>query len=678
MTDHALWTLAWTQLWQITLLVVVVGVCARTALRRRPHVVYLLWAVVFVKCLTPPLWGSPTSVFSWLTVQQDAIVEAALPPELKTELIQRQSVPRRAPGPMLEGPRRKSLSVEDPQRGAPLPGVPQMPLKSSVDWSWMAVVLSTIWLVGVVMILALAACRWWDIYRDVARRSEPGDPRLQQLLQSLAAKLGLRRHVRLMVTASNYGPTVFGLYRPVVILPRIMVEGISHEKLEPIIAHELVHLRRGDTALGAIQFLAQVGWWFHPLVWWASREANRVCEQCCDEQAVAGLQCRPAMYAGALIDVLELKSRLRVGLAMPGMRPAEVTTHRVEHIMYNARRFHARTPLLYWGVAAVLSLMVLPGAGLESQDGARPEKAVNWRAEIYWAIRTGDYSNAESHCLKLLEVHPDDPRLLLNLGVALHGQRRIDEAIAMYERAAKTHATRSFARYNIACAHATQGRNEEALRSLEQAVDAGFFRVQGPLSEDSDFAQLRDDPRFQELEERARPPYRLDPQHQLDFLVGEWVVYTSDGRCVGSNRFEKQSDGPVVAGYWTNTEGSGGMSLNTFDAATGQWKRSWVDTDGTFILSTGGFQHQSWCMEGGGCQGDGTDLRTRMRMTPQPYGVVIQEIERSRDGGETWQLEHRLQYVRRSGTNDADQTAGQQVDGPPITTLCEARPLAPA
>src|SRR5271169_5561970 len=57
--------LAWTQFWQVTAVAAGVGLITRLCCRERPHLAHVLWLVVLVKCLTPPLWSSPTSVFSW-------------------------------------------------------------------------------------------------------------------------------------------------------------------------------------------------------------------------------------------------------------------------------------------------------------------------------------------------------------------------------------------------------------------------------------------------------------------------------------------------------------------------------------------------------------------------------------------------------------------------------------
>ena len=67
----------WSQLWQVTALIALVTVVVRLCCRRRPHLAYLLWMLVVIKCVTPPLWSSPTGVFSWMQAKGVATTAAA-------------------------------------------------------------------------------------------------------------------------------------------------------------------------------------------------------------------------------------------------------------------------------------------------------------------------------------------------------------------------------------------------------------------------------------------------------------------------------------------------------------------------------------------------------------------------------------------------------------------------
>ena len=50
---------------QMSLVILLVALVAGMLCRRRPHWAYALWMLALLKCLTPPLWSSATSVFSW-------------------------------------------------------------------------------------------------------------------------------------------------------------------------------------------------------------------------------------------------------------------------------------------------------------------------------------------------------------------------------------------------------------------------------------------------------------------------------------------------------------------------------------------------------------------------------------------------------------------------------------
>jgi beta-lactamase regulating signal transducer with metallopeptidase domain len=124
----------------------------------------------------------------------------------------------------------------------------------------------------------------------------------------------------LAVTSSPIGPATFGLVRASVIIPASVIAGKGPDQLRPIVAHELVHVRRGDVLFGLLQTLAQVVWWFHPLVWWANRRASRAIEGCCDEEVIAALGCKPAAYARSLLDVLQLRTSVLSLFVVPGIR----------------------------------------------------------------------------------------------------------------------------------------------------------------------------------------------------------------------------------------------------------------------------------------------------------------------------------------------------------------------
>lgn len=64
MRSSELLELLFTQTWQVTAVIAVVWTIVRLFGKNEPYLAHSLWGLVLIKCLTPPLWYSPTSAFS--------------------------------------------------------------------------------------------------------------------------------------------------------------------------------------------------------------------------------------------------------------------------------------------------------------------------------------------------------------------------------------------------------------------------------------------------------------------------------------------------------------------------------------------------------------------------------------------------------------------------------------
>ena len=107
------------------------------------------------------------------------------------------------------------------------------------------------WMTGAAAYGCFAATAWFGWRRRVRETATPVDEALAATAADLARRMGLRRRVRLVVTRDMIGPMTSGWLRPVVVMPRVLVEGRSAEEIEPLLAHELVHVRRGDAVVPA-------------------------------------------------------------------------------------------------------------------------------------------------------------------------------------------------------------------------------------------------------------------------------------------------------------------------------------------------------------------------------------------------------------------------------------------
>ena len=90
-----------------------------------------------------------------------------------------------------------------------------------------------------------------------------------------------------------------------------------------------------------------------------------------------------------------------------------------------------RTTAMLFSAMLLLSSALSAPAWSQSQFDQQTGPALR---DAYQSIKDKNYADAEQRLLALKEKLPDEPYVLLNLGVVYQMTGRKDEAIAMYER----------------------------------------------------------------------------------------------------------------------------------------------------------------------------------------------------------------------------------------------------
>lgn len=264
-------------------------------------------------------------------------------------------------------------------------------------------------------------------------------------------------------------------------------------------------------------------------------------------------------------------------------------------------------------------------------------------ADSLWTA--GDMAGAASAYQAALADHPDDPRVVLRLGIALYRIERYDEAIPLLERAAEIHPAPAFAHWFLAQTYATTGRPAEAVAALRLATAGGGIPYPTVASNPA-FESLAGNPDFEALMESIKP-CTAPEYRQFDFWVGDWVVQNPAGQVAGMNTITREYDGCLLVEHWQGTGGGSGTSQNFYHKGDGKWHQNWIDSQAAGPL---------WLV--GGLDAAGAMVLTdvdpataplnRVTWTPNPDGSVRQHWEQSGDGGETWGTVFDGLYVPRS------------------------------
>jgi beta-lactamase regulating signal transducer with metallopeptidase domain len=168
--------------------------------------------------------------------------------------------------------------------------------------------LVSIWLGGVLLLSVRVFGGWILAQRLKNRQTMPASERWQRTVDRLATRLQVGRAVRLCESLVAEVPTVVGWLRPVILVPVSAFTGLSPQQIEALLAHELAHIRRYDYLVNLLQTAIETLLFYHPAVWWVSRQIRSERENCCDDLAVDA--CGNVLtYARALAALELLRSK---------------------------------------------------------------------------------------------------------------------------------------------------------------------------------------------------------------------------------------------------------------------------------------------------------------------------------------------------------------------------------
>jgi beta-lactamase regulating signal transducer with metallopeptidase domain len=236
--------------------------------------------------------------------------------------------------------------------------------------------LTWLWLTGVILLSLRMLGGWVYARRLKSYRTGPLPDEWRLRFAELCYEIRVLRPVRLLESAMVQVPTAIGWLRPVVLIPAGALVGLAPRQLEAIIAHELAHIRRYDYLVNLLQTAVEILLFYHPAVWFVSREIRQEREHCCDDVAVE--VCGDALiYARALTEIEALRDTgLRLAMAADGGS----LLSRIQRIVGSSPRRSEQTASWVAG-AIVFAIVFVSAAG--TQLGAS-----NTRTNEFAAMKT--------------------------------------------------------------------------------------------------------------------------------------------------------------------------------------------------------------------------------------------------------------------------------------------------
>ncbi|PVM87128.1 transcriptional regulator [Caulobacter radicis] len=160
------------------------------------------------------------------------------------------------------------------------------------------------WALGAILVFGLLALRQLRFVRAAGR------------LTPLDGAPGVLRgeHV-------DAGPLVLGALRPRIVVPADFAQRFQGEARDLVLAHEDIHLRRGDATINGLVVALQCLCWFNPLVHLAARALRVDQEIACDAAVIARHPHARRLYAETLLSTVLTAKTAPLGCHWPAAGP---------------------------------------------------------------------------------------------------------------------------------------------------------------------------------------------------------------------------------------------------------------------------------------------------------------------------------------------------------------------
>ena len=312
-------------------------------LRPRPALEHLMWLLVTVKFVLPPL-----AVLTLPSAVVDPVASMA------TEW-QRESAE-----PTTTTPQTDEVIASTPSAATERSGESAVPsdtrARRTLPFSAVTLLIG-LWLLAAALgvVWRLTRHHFWQ--RRVVAAAEPAPRELRSIVDDCASRLRVDAP-RVVVSRGAPAPLVTGLRRPVLFWPAGLIGALGVERTRTIVMHELAHVRRRDLWTGVIEIMVDSLWRWYPGWRIVRRRLRDAAERACDAIVVESDPDGRRQYAEAILDVLSLGARRRqaaLSLGVDGPGPLEL---RIQGILHPQTTRAPRA--VGYASLALVGLLVLP------------------------------------------------------------------------------------------------------------------------------------------------------------------------------------------------------------------------------------------------------------------------------------------------------------------------------
>jgi beta-lactamase regulating signal transducer with metallopeptidase domain len=184
---------------------------------------------------------------------------------------------------------------------------------------------------------------------------------------------GRGQHVSLLVSQATDTPLMFGWFRPVVLLPKSLVDQ-GGASLTFCMAHEWSHIERGDMLAWNCLRLGQVFLWFVPS-YWTLRTELRLCQDMLADDRATRAKADAVEYSELLVSFAKQRMKVPVAAALTFLHHPSQLTKRIKMLLLKSVSVRAHCTWKFSLATGIASLLVAAVFGAVRLDATLADDA---------------------------------------------------------------------------------------------------------------------------------------------------------------------------------------------------------------------------------------------------------------------------------------------------------------
>ncbi|MEA4902575.1 M56 family metallopeptidase [Desulfitobacterium sp.] len=225
-----------------------------------------------------------------------------------------------------------------------------------------------LWLIGIIVFVAVIGLVNRRFNHSVQGQSV-SDVKLLTALTTAKEKLNIKVKVPLVQTGLIISPSLYGVFRPCVLIPMDILEEFNQEQLNYVFVHELLHLKRKDMVVNWLTLGLLIIHWFNPILWYAFYKFREDQEIACDAITLEHIGSDYAKeYGYTLIKLAENSMRPPRMVSLASLSGSGSQIRRRIRMIKDFRKVPIRWTVLVVGVVVALSFITMTNATATSAD----------------------------------------------------------------------------------------------------------------------------------------------------------------------------------------------------------------------------------------------------------------------------------------------------------------------